>query len=81
MTILDHFPTEIFQQIARNLPPRSAFSLLLVCRRIRDSYVNGEAVWRDIVASKLNLSPTSLSSHTSDVEIWKRYAIADLKAD
>jgi hypothetical protein len=53
MTTFDHLPTEILRQIARNLPPRSAFNLLFVCRRIRDSYVYDGAVWRDIVASKL----------------------------
>jgi hypothetical protein len=43
--------------------------------------VNNGAVWRDIVAFKLNLSPTFLSSNPSDIETRKRYAIADLNAD
>ena len=75
---LENLPGEILQQIATYLPPGSAITLLLVCRSVRRA-CDHWTVWKRFIERNPNLPNGTAAS--GGEESWKRYVIADIKAE
>lgn len=77
---LERLPVEILQRIVGYLTAISAFDFLLVCRNIYNA-CDDWTVWRAIVKASLDLPAGSPNSKEITKGMWKRFAVADMKAD